>query len=69
MIYGIYGLTTEEIEIVENSLKQQDIVVLSFGKGAYEEIAEAKQRGLHMELLIADKLLEYEEEAKQGKIL
>jgi DNA modification methylase len=45
------------------------IIAFSFGKGAYEEVAEAKQRGLHMELLIADKLLEYEEEAKQGKIL
>ena len=45
------------------------IIAFSFGKGAYEEVAEAKQRGLHMELLIADKLLEYEEEARQGKIL
>jgi DNA modification methylase len=45
------------------------IIAFSFGKGAYEEVAEAKQRGLHIELLAVDKLLEYEEEAKQGKIL
>ena len=45
------------------------IIALSFGKGAYEEVARAKQQGLHMELLTVDKLLEYEEEAKQGKIL
>ncbi len=45
------------------------IIAFSFGKGAYEEVAEAKQRGLHMELLTVDKLLEFEEEAKQGKIL
>lgn len=45
------------------------IIAFSFGRGAYEEVAEAKQRGLHMELLTVDKLLEYEEEDKQGKIL
>ena len=45
------------------------IIAFSFGKGAHEEVARAKQQGLHIELLTADKLLEYEEEAKQGKIL
>jgi len=28
-----------------------------------------ESRGLHIELLTVDKLLEYEEEAKQGKLL
>jgi hypothetical protein len=28
-----------------------------------------KNKGLHIELLTVDKLLEYEEEVKQGKIL
>ena len=45
------------------------IIAFSFGKGAYEEVARTKQQGLHIELLTVDKLLEYEEEAKQGKIL
>jgi DNA modification methylase len=45
------------------------IIAFSFSRGAYEEVAEAKQRGLHIELLTVDKLLEYEEEAKQGKLL
>ena len=45
------------------------IIAFSFGKGAYEEVARAKKQGLHIELLAVDKLLEYEEEAKQGKIL
>jgi len=45
------------------------IIAFSFGKGAYEEVARAKKQGLHIELLQVDKLLEYEEEAKQGKIL
>jgi hypothetical protein len=34
-----------------------------------ESVARAKQQGLHIELLAVDKLMEYEEEAKQGKIL
>jgi len=45
------------------------IIAFSFGKGAYEEVAEAKQRGLHIDLLTVDKLLEYEEPASQGKLL
>ncbi|MBA7496931.1 hypothetical protein ES702_07540 [subsurface metagenome] len=45
------------------------IIAFSFTKPAYGEVARAKQRGLHIELLAVDKLLEYEEEAKQGKIL
>jgi DNA modification methylase len=45
------------------------IIAFSFGKGAYEEVAEAKQRGLHIDLLTVDKLLEYEEPAGQGKLL
>ena len=44
------------------------IIAFSFGKGAYEEVARAKQRGLHIDLLTVDKLLEYEEPAGQGKI-
>jgi len=44
------------------------IVAFSFGKGAYEEVAKAKSRGLFIELLTVDKLLEYEEPAGQGKI-
>lgn len=44
-------------------------MAFSFGKGAYEEVARAKQRGLHIELLAVDKLLEYEEGARKGKIL
>ena len=43
-------------------------IAFSFTKGAYEEVAEAKQRGLHIELLPVDKLLEYEEPAGQGKM-
>jgi site-specific DNA-methyltransferase (adenine-specific) len=44
------------------------IIAFSFTKGAYEEVAEAKQRGLHIELLTVEKLLEYEEPAGQGKM-
>ena len=44
------------------------IIAFSFTKGAYEEVAEAKSRGLFIELLAVDKLLEYEEPAGQGKI-
>jgi len=40
------------------------MIAFSFGKGAYEEVARAKQQGLHIELLTVDKLLEFEEEAK-----
>lgn len=45
------------------------IIAFSFGKGTYEEVARVKQEGLHIELLTVDKLLEYEEKSKQGKIL
>jgi len=45
------------------------IVAFSFGKGAYEEVARVKQDGLFIKLLTVDKLLEFEEEAKQRKIL
>lgn len=44
------------------------IIGFSFTKGAYEEVAEAKKRGLFIELLTVDKLLEYEEPAGQGKM-
>ena len=44
------------------------IIAFSFGKGAYEEVAEAKSRGLFIELLSVDKLLEYEEPAGRGKM-
>ncbi|MFZ3386736.1 MAG: hypothetical protein WA120_06135 [Candidatus Hydromicrobium sp.] len=40
----------------------------SFGKGAYEEVARVKSRGLFIELLTVDKLLEYEEPASQVKM-
>jgi len=43
-------------------------IAFSFGKGAYEEVAEAKSRGLFIELLTIDKLLEYEEPASQVKM-
>ena len=43
-------------------------MAFSFGKGAYEEVARVKQKGLFIELLAVDKLLEYEEPAGQGKI-
>lgn len=45
------------------------IIAFSFTKGAYEEVARVKHNGLHIKLLTVDKLLEYEEKAKQGKIL
>ncbi len=45
------------------------IIAFSFGKGSYEEVARAKQQGLHIELLTVDRLLEYQEEASQGKLL
>jgi len=59
------------MELIRKNASQDigHIIAFSFGKGAYEEVARAKQRGLHIELLAVDKLLEYEEEAKQGKIL
>jgi len=41
------------------------IIALSFGKGAYEEVARIKKEGLFIELLTVDKLLEYEEPAGQ----
>jgi DNA modification methylase len=44
------------------------IIAFSFTRGAYEEVAEAKQRGLHIELLNVDKLLEYDEKSSQGKM-
>lgn len=44
------------------------IIAFSFGKGAYEEVARAKQNGLFIELLTIDKLLEYEEPSREGKI-
>lgn len=43
-------------------------MAFSFGKGAYEEVTRVKQKGLFIELLVVDKLLEYEEPASQGKI-
>jgi len=44
------------------------IIAFSFGKGAYEEVARVKQDGLFIELLTIDKLLEYEEPSREGKI-
>ena len=40
----------------------------SFGKSAYEEVARVKQKGLFIELLTVDKLLEYEESSGQGEM-
>ena len=37
------------------------IVAFSFGKGAYEEVARVKQKGLFIELLTVDKLLGFSE--------
>lgn len=39
-----------------------NIIAFSFSKGAYEEVARAKTKGLFIELLTVDKLLEYNEE-------
>jgi hypothetical protein len=47
----------------------EHIIVYYFGKGVYEEVARAKKRGLYIELLSVNRLMEYEEEAKQGKLL
>jgi len=67
------GIGRNVVDNFETALQRakQDmgyIIAFSFGKGAYEEVAEAKQRGLHIDLLTVDKLLEYEEPAGQGKI-
>ena len=67
------GIGRNVIDNFETALQRanQDmgyIIAFSFGKGAYEEVAEAKQRGLHIDLLTVDKLLEYEEPAGRGKI-
>jgi len=67
------GIGRNVIDNFETALQRakQDmgyIIAFSFGKGAYEEVAEAKQRGLHIDLLTVDKLLEYEEPAGQGKM-
>ncbi len=45
------------------------IIAFSFGKGAYEEVARAKNKGLFIELLTVDKLLEYTEKKFQIKYL
>ncbi|GAH87879.1 unnamed protein product, partial [marine sediment metagenome] len=37
------------------------IIALSFGKGAYEEVARVKKDGLFIELLTVDKLLGFSE--------
>jgi len=67
------GIGRNVVDNFETALQRakQDmgyIIAFSFGKGAYEEVAEAKQRGLHIDLLTVDKLLEYEEPAGQGKM-
>ena len=63
-------ITIDKFETALQRAKQDMgyIIAFSFGKGAYEEVAEAKQRGLHIDLLTVDKLLEYEEPAGRGKI-
>lgn len=44
------------------------IIALSFGKGAYEEVARIKKEGLFIELLSVDKLLGYTEEKVSDKM-
>ena len=44
------------------------IIALSFGKGAYEEVARAKKDGLFIELLTVDKLLGFSEEKVSDKM-
>jgi len=44
------------------------IIALSFGKGAYEEVARVKKEGLFIELLTVDKLLGYTEEKVSDKM-
>ena len=44
------------------------IIALSFGKGAYEEVARIKKEGLFIELLEVDKLLGFTEEKVSDKM-
>lgn len=44
------------------------IIAFSFGKGAYEETARIKSKGIFIELLKVDKLLEYTEEKVSDKM-
>ncbi len=44
------------------------IIALSFGKGAYEEVARIKKEGLFIELLEVDKLLGFSEEKVSDKM-
>lgn len=44
------------------------IIALSFGKGAYEEVARIKKEGLFIELLTVDKLLGFSEEKVSDKM-
>jgi DNA modification methylase len=44
------------------------IIALSFGKGAYEEVARVKKDGLFIELLTVDKLLGFSEEKVSDKM-
>jgi len=44
------------------------IIALSFGKGAYEEVARVKKEGLFIELLTVDKLLGFSEEKVSDKM-
>ena len=63
-------ITVDKFEAAIRRVKKDIgyIIAFSFGKGAYEEVAQVKGQGLHIELLAVDKLLEYEEPAGQGKI-
>lgn len=44
------------------------IIALSFGKGAYEEVARIKKEGLFIDLLTVDKLLGFSEERVSDKM-
>ena len=44
------------------------IIALSFGKGAYEEVARIKKEGLFIDLLTVDKLLGFSEEKVSDKM-
>ncbi len=44
------------------------IIAFSFGKGAYEEVARIKKKGLFIELFTVDKLLEFSEDKVSDKM-
>jgi DNA modification methylase len=67
---GIGRNVVDNFETAMRRIKKDKgiIIAFSFSKGAYEEVARVKQEGLFIELLTVDKLLEYEEPSREGKI-